>query len=104
MIAHSLCGLEAEPRLLITGTRQLNLNMRDYEFQVFNYIRRTENHVLYRGEPVYVGKELVARGVLLEAWSVEDLGQGVSFRLFFFNVQPGVRIDYASGESWREKP
>ena len=101
VIAHVLCGVEAEPRLLFTGTRALNLAMRDYEQQVSGYIRRTGNHVLYRGEPVYVGQELVARGLLLEAWSVEDLGQGLSFRLFFFNVQLGIEIDYASGESRR---
>ena len=104
VIAHVLCGLEAEPRLLFTGTRQLNLAMRDYETQVSSYIRRTGNHVLYRGEPLYIGRELVARGILLEAWSVEDLGDGICFRLFFFNIQPGIRIDYASGESRREKP
>ena len=104
VIAHVLCGIEAEPRLLFTGTRQLNLAMRDYETQVSAYIRRTENHVLYRGEPIYVGRELVARGILLEAWSVEDLGDGLSFRLFIFNVQPGIRIDYASGESRRDVP
>jgi DNA-entry nuclease len=73
--------------------------MLPFENQVADYVRETGNHVLYRATPVFSGEELVARGVELEAWSVEDGGEGVCFHVWCYNAQPGVSIDYATGES-----
>ena len=73
--------------------------MLPFENEVADYVNRMENHVLYRVTPVFVGSELVARGVQMEAYSVEDAGDGVCFNVYVFNVQPGVEIDYATGES-----
>ena len=75
--------------------------MLPYEILVSDYLERTGNHVLYRVTPVFAGKELVARGVLMEAESVEDRGKGLRFNVFVFNVQPGIEIDYRTGESRR---
>ena len=74
-----------------------------FENQVADYVKDTGNHVLYRVSPVYEGEDLVARGVKMEAFSVEDSGRGVCFNVFVYNVQPGVQINYATGESQREK-
>ena len=85
---------------LITGTRYLNTKgMLPFENMVADYIKDTGNHVMYRCTPVFAGNELVARGVHLEAYSVEDKGDGICFNVFIFNVQPGVKIDYLTGES-----
>ena len=73
--------------------------MLPFEVRVAKYIDRTGNHVLYRATPVFEGDELVARGVQLEAYSLEDHGKGVCFNVFLYNVQPGVVIDYLTGES-----
>lgn len=101
LIAYQLTGENANERNLITGTRFMNAeSMVPFETQVADYIERTGNHVLYRATPVFDGDDLVARGVQLEALSVEDDGSGVSFNVFAYNVQPGVAIDYATGESW----
>ncbi len=100
LIAFSLAGENANERNLITGTRQLNLTMADFEVQVANYIRSTGNHVLYRVTPVFEGTELVARGVQLEALSVEDGGRGICVNAFIPNAQEGVGIDYANGNNW----
>lgn len=86
---------------LITGTRYFNVEgMLPFENLVADYIKETENHVLYRVTPVYEGNNLVANGVQMEALSVEDNGDGLMFNIFCYNVQPGVVIDYATGESW----
>ena len=77
--------------------------MLPFENLVADYIHETGNHVLYRVTPVFQGTELVARGVQMEALSVEDGGEGVCFNIFCYNVQPGVEIDYATGENWAEE-
>ena len=64
-------------------------------------MRYTGNHVLYRVSPIYEGRDLVARGVKMEAYSIEDSGEGICFNVFVYNVQPGIEIDYATGESRR---
>ena len=85
---------------LMTGTQYFNQSgMLPFENQVADYIKETNNHVLYRITPIFVGDELLARGVLMEAWSVEDNGAGICFNVFVYNVQPNVEIDYATGES-----
>lgn len=100
LIGFQLAGENANPLNLITGTRYMNTDgMLPFENQVADYVRKTQNHVLYRVTPVFEGDELVARGVQMEAWSVEDSGCGVSFNVFCFNVQPGIDIDYATGDS-----
>ncbi len=100
LIGWQLTGENEEPRNLITGTRYMNTEgMLPFENRVAEYVRRTGNHVLYRSTPVFRGKELVARGVQLEAYSVEDRGRGVSFNVFCYNVQPGVEIEYLDGTS-----
>ena len=76
--------------------------MLPFENLVADYVKETGNHVLYRVTPVYEGEELVARGVLMEAWSVEDQGAGVCFNVYCHNIQPGITIDYANGDSWEE--
>lgn len=100
LIAFSLSGENANPANLMTGTRYMNTQgMLPYESQVLDYIRDTGNHVLYRVSPVYTGDNLLADGVIMEAYSVEDHGKGLSFKVYCYNVQPGVEIDYATGES-----
>jgi DNA-entry nuclease len=104
LIGWQLTGINAEERNLITGTRYFNMEgMLPYENQVAHYVRKTGNHVLYRVTPVFIGDELVARGVQLEAESVEDKGEGIRFNVFCYNVQPGVEIDYRTGENWLEQ-
>ncbi len=101
MIGWQLTGQNAEERNLITGTRYMNVEgMLPYENQVARYVRRSGNHVLYRVTPVFQGEELLSRGVHLEAESVEDAGEGLSFNVFCYNVQPGVEIDYMTGANW----
>lgn len=100
LLGFQLTGENANERNLITGTRYMNVDgMLPFENLVADYVKETENHVMYRVTPVFVGSELVARGVLMEALSVEDAGDGVCFCVFAYNVQPGVEIDYATGES-----
>ena len=100
LIGYQLAGENANERNLITGTRAMNeIGMLDCEDRVADYVERTGNHVLYRSTPVFEGDELVARGVLLEAQSVEDGGVGLRFCVWCYNVQPGIEIDYATGES-----
>lgn len=104
LIGFQLAGENANKKNLITGTRYLNVTgMLPFENEVADYVKRTDNHVLYRVTPVFVENELVARGVQMEAYSVEDAGDGVCFNIFAYNVQPGVGIDYATGESWLEE-
>ena len=100
LIGYQLAGENANTKNLITGTRYLNVEgMLPFEDKVADYVERTGNHVLYRVAPVFEGDNLVASGVQIEAWSVEDSGSGVSFDVYCYNVQPGVNIDYATGES-----
>ena len=100
LIGWQLTGENAEVRNLITGTRYMNVEgMLPFENQVASYVRSTGNHVLYRVTPVFRGKELVARGVQIEAESVEDKGEGLAFNVYCYNVQPGVEIDYRTGDN-----
>lgn len=100
LIGWQLTAENANELNLITGTRYLNVEgMLPYENQVADYVKETGNHVLYRVTPLYGEGELVARGVEMEALSVEDNGKGVCFHVYAYNVQPGVSIDYATGES-----
>lgn len=100
LIGYQLTGENANEKNLITGTRYLNVEgMLPFENQVGDYIRETGYHVLYRVTPVYEGDNLVASGVLMEARSVEDHGAGICFCVYVYNCQPGVEIDYATGES-----
>lgn len=104
LIAWSLSSENANERNLVTGTRSMNAEaMLPYEEEVASYIDRTGNHVLYRATPVFENRELVCRGILLEAESLEDGGRGVSFSVFCANVQPGVAIDYDTGASREER-
>lgn len=100
LIGFQLAGENANEKNLITGTRYFNVDgMLPFEDRVAEYVRESGNHVLYRVTPVYDGSNLVADGVEMEAWSVEDSGKGVCFHVFVYNVQPGIEIDYATGES-----
>lgn len=100
LIGFQLTGENANERNLITGTRYMNVEgMLPFENMVADYVRETGNHVLYRVTPVFEAEELVARGVQMEAWSVEDEGDGVCFNVYVYNNQPGVEIDYRTGES-----
>lgn len=102
LIGYQLTGENANVQNLITGTRYLNVEgMLPFENQVAEYVRKTGNHVLYRVTPIYDGNDLVARGVEMEASSVEDQGKGLEFHVFVYNVQPGIEIDYATGDSRR---
>ena len=100
LIGFQLAGENANECNLITGTRYLNVEgMLPFENLVADYVKETDNHVLYRVTPAFQGTELVARGVQMEAYSVEDGGDGVCFNVFCYNVQPGVEIDYATGDN-----
>lgn len=100
LIGYQLTAENANERNLITGTRYLNIEgMLPFENQVADYVQQTGNHVLYRVTPVFEGDNLLASGVLMEAYSVEDSGNGICFCVYAYNVQPGVQIDYATGES-----
>ncbi len=101
LLAYSLTGQNDNERNLITGTQHLNQEvMLPYENQVVWYLEDNGGHVLYRVTPYFAEDELVARGVEMEAYSVEDDGDGVEYHIFIYNVQPGVEIDYQTGESW----
>lgn len=101
LIGYQLTGENANEQNLITGTRYMNVEgMLPFEDQVADYVQETGNHVLYRVTPIFSGSELVARGVQMEALSVEDGGEGVCFNVYVYNCQPGVTIDYATGDSW----
>ncbi len=101
LIGYQLAGENANELNLITGTRSLNIDgMLGFENTVSEYVEETDNHVLYRVTPVFEGRNLVAKGVEIEAWSVEDNGAGICFNVFCYNAQPGIEIDYATGDSW----
>ena len=100
LIGYQLSGENANVQNLITGTRYMNVEgMLPFENEVAGYVRDTGNHVLYRVTPVFAGVNLIAEGVLMEAYSVEDQGEGVQFCVFVYNIQPGIQINYATGES-----
>ena len=100
LIGYQLTGENANTQNLITGTRYLNIEgMLPFENMVADYIQETDNHVLYRVTPIFEGNNLLANGVLMEGYSVEDKGAGVSYCVFAYNVQPGIEIDYATGEN-----
>ena len=100
LIGYQLTGENANEKNLITGTRYLNIEgMLPFENMVADYVKETDQHVMYRVTPVFEGDNLLAAGVLMEGKSVEDKGEGVLFCVFAYNVQPGVSIDYATGES-----
>lgn len=100
LIGYQLAGENANEKNLITGTRYLNVTgMLPFENVVAQYVQDTNNHVLYRVTPIFNGDNLLANGVLMEAYSVEDNGKGVCFNVFCYNAQPGISIDYKTGES-----
>ena len=100
LIAYQLGGENANPQNLITGTRYFNVEgMLPFESKVAEYVKGTKNHVLYRVTPIYEGNNLVALGTQIEAYSVEDIGKGVCFNVFVYNVQPGIIINYKDGSS-----
>ncbi len=100
LIGFQLTGENANRENLITGTRYLNIEgMLPFENMVADHVKETGTHVLYRATPIFRGDELVARGVELEGMSVEDAGEGILFHVYCYNVQPGIEIDYATGES-----
>lgn len=101
LIGYQLTAENANKQNLITGTRYLNVDgMLPFENMVADYVKETDNHVLYRATPIFTGDNLVADGVLMEGYSVEDEGDGICFCVYAYNVQPGITIDYATGDSW----
>lgn len=100
LIGYQLTGENANEENLITGTRYLNIEgMLPFENLIADYVRETGNHVLYRVTPIFDGDNLLSRGVQMEAFSVEDDGEGVCFNVYAYNAQPGISVDYATGES-----
>ncbi len=100
LIGFQLTGENANEKNLITCTRQMNtIGMLEFENKVANYIKSTNNHVLYRVTPIYKDDNLLASGVVMEAYSVEDSGEGIKFNIFVYNVQDGIDIDYKTGDS-----
>lgn len=104
LIGFQLAGENANEQNLITGTRYMNIEgMLPFENMVADYVDETDNHVLYRVTPIYDGDDLVASGVQMEGYSVEDNGEGICFNIYAYNAQPGIAIDYATGESWLDE-
>ena len=100
LIAFSLTGESANEKNLITGTRYLNIEgMLPFELKVHDYVAGTQNHVMYRVTPFFEGNDLLAKGVLMEGYSVEDKGKEISFNVFCYNLQPNIKIDYTDGKS-----
>ena len=100
LIGYQLTGENANDKNLITCTRQMNtIGMLEYENMVANYIKDTKNHVLYRATPIFEDNNLIAKGIVLEALSIEDNGKGIKFNVFIYNIQDGIEIDYLTGES-----
>lgn len=103
LIGFQLTGENANERNLITGTRYMNVDgMLPFENMVSDYVEETDNHVLYRVTPIFDGNNLLASGVIMEALSMEDNGAGICFNVFCYNVQPGIKINYANGNSESE--
>ncbi len=104
LIGYQLTGENANKQNLITGTRFLNIEgMLPFENMIADYVKETGNHVIYRVTPIFEGKNLVASGVQMEAFSVEDEGEGICFNVYAYNAQPGISVDYATGKSSLEK-
>ena len=100
LIGYQLTGENANEENLITCTRYMNATtMLQFEQEVASYVEETDNHVLYRVTPYFEGDNLLATGVQMEAYSLEDDGEGIQFNVFVYNVQPGINIDYVTGES-----
>lgn len=98
LIGYQLTAENANEKNLITGTRYMNVDgMLPFENMVADYVKETEHHVLYRVTPIFTESNLVASGVLMEARSVED--DGIEFCVYCYNVQPGIEINYATGDS-----
>ena len=101
LIGFQLTGENDNNRNLITGTRYMNWDgMVEFENMIADYVKETGNHVMYRVTPMFYENELVARGVKMEAYSVEDRGEGICFNVYAYNVQPGITIDYKTGNNW----
>lgn len=104
LIGFQLTAENANEKNLITGTRYMNVDgMLPFENMVADYIKESKNHVLYRVTPIYNGNDLIASGVQMEAYSIEDKGEGILFNVYVYNVQPGISIDYTTGESYETK-
>lgn len=107
LIGYQLSNENANELNLITGTKYFNVTgMLPFENEVADYIKEQKNknvHVLYRVTPIFEGDNLLASGVEMEAYSVEDNGKGVCFNVYVYNVQPGITIDYKTGENWENK-
>ncbi|HHV12418.1 MAG TPA: hypothetical protein GXX75_19270 [Clostridiales bacterium] len=102
LVGYQLTAENANEKNLITGTRYLNIEgMLPFENMIADYVKETENHVLYRVTPIFEEENLVASGVQMEGYSVEDEGEGICFNVYAYNVQPGIIIDYLNGESRR---
>ena len=103
LIGYQLTGENANEKNLITCTREMNTGvMLEYENKVASYVKKTKNHVMYRVTPIFEDNNLVAKGVIMEGYSVEDSGAGIKFNIFVYNVQDGVIIDYSNGENYPE--
>lgn len=103
LIGYQLSAENANTSNLITGTRYLNIHgMLPFESMVADYVKETKNHVLYRVTPIFEGNNLLASGVLMEGYSVEDDGEGICYNVYCYNVQPGIKINYATGDSKAE--
>ena len=100
LIGYQLTGENANPKNLITCTRQMNtVGMLEFENKIANYVKKTNNHVLYRVKPIFYDDNLIASGVEMEALSLEDNGKGISFHIFVYNVQDNIEIDYKTGNN-----
>ena len=100
LIGYQLTGENANEKNLITCTRYMNtVGMLEFENKVASYIKETNNHVLYRVTPIFNEEDLLAKGVQMEALSVEDNGKGIKFNVFVYNVQDGININYSNGNS-----
>ena len=100
LIGYQLTGENANVKNLITCTRQMNtVGMLEFENKVAEYVKKTKNHVLYRVRPIYIDTNLLASGVTIEAKSIEDEGKGISFNVYVYNVQDGIKINYNNGDS-----
>ena len=105
LIGFQLSGENANAKNLITGTRSMNVDgMLPFENMIADYVSETKNHVLYRVTPIYDGNNLLATGILMEALSMEDDGEGICFNVFCYNEQPGIEIDHANGSSRLKSP
>ena len=103
LIGYQLTGENANEKNLITCTRYMNtVGMLEFENKVANYVKETNNHVLYRVTPIFEGNNLLASGAQMEAYSVEDQGKGISFNVYVYNIQEGITIDYKTGDSQLE--